>query len=78
MILDPFDGSGTMARITYQLGRRFIGVEIHSEYAKLVNDRLTAMFHGFDTVSPRKNHGTANWRFHDRSEKEKPARPCSG
>lgn len=31
MVLDPFDGSGTMAMITYQLVRYFIGVEINSE-----------------------------------------------
>jgi len=32
VVLDPFMGSGTTARVARSLGRRYIGFEIHPEY----------------------------------------------
>ena len=31
-MLDPFSGSGTTAKATKELGRRFLGLEINPEY----------------------------------------------
>lgn len=39
-ILDPFLGSGTTAVAAKQLNRRFIGIEISSEYCKIAEERL--------------------------------------
>lgn len=41
VILDPFMGSGTTAKIAKQLGRQFIGFEISEEYCKIANKRLS-------------------------------------
>lgn len=41
VILDPFMGSGTTAKVAKQLGRQFIGFEISEEYCKIANKRLT-------------------------------------
>jgi len=35
IVLDPFMGSGTTARVAKSLGRRYIGYEIHPEYLAL-------------------------------------------
>ena len=40
IILDPFMGSGTTAMVSKQLGRDYIGCELHEEYGKLIQDRL--------------------------------------
>ena len=40
IILDPFIGSGTTAMVSKQLGRDYIGCELHEEYGKLIQDRL--------------------------------------
>ena len=40
VILDPFIGSGTTAMVSKQLGRDYIGCELHEEYGKLIQDRL--------------------------------------
>jgi len=39
-ILDPFMGSGTTAMVAKQLGRYYLGCELHEEYGKLIQDRL--------------------------------------
>lgn len=40
VVLDPFLGSGTTAQVAEQLGRQWIGCEIHPGYAELQADRL--------------------------------------
>lgn len=39
-ILDPFLGSGTTAMVAKKLERKFIGIEINSEYVKIAQERL--------------------------------------
>ena len=40
IVLDPFMGSGTTAKVARALGRKYIGFEISEEYVKLANKRL--------------------------------------
>ena len=40
IILDPFMGSGTTAFVSKELGRDYIGCELHEEYGKLIQKRL--------------------------------------
>jgi DNA modification methylase len=39
-VLDPFCGSGTTAKAALTLGRKFIGIDISSEYVALTQERL--------------------------------------
>jgi site-specific DNA-methyltransferase (adenine-specific) len=41
LVLDPFAGTGTTLVAAKKLGRSFVGVEINSEYAGLIERRLT-------------------------------------
>ena len=38
-VLDPFLGSGTVAQVAQDLGRRWIGCELSGDYHKLINNR---------------------------------------
>ena len=40
VVLDPFMGSGTAAKVARALGRKYIGFEISQEYVNLANKRL--------------------------------------
>jgi len=40
IILDPFMGSGTTAMVARDLGRHYIGCELHEEYSKLIDERV--------------------------------------
>ena len=40
VVLDPFMGSGTTAKVARALGRKYIGFEISQEYVDLANKRL--------------------------------------
>jgi len=40
LILDPFMGSGTTAKIAMQLNRKYIGFEISKEYCEIAENRL--------------------------------------
>jgi len=53
LVVDPFAGSGTTLRVCQQVGRRTIGIELSSDYVRLIHDRLTAPFDGFDSIDPR-------------------------
>jgi site-specific DNA-methyltransferase (adenine-specific) len=39
-ILDPFFGSGTVGVVAQELGRRYVGIELHPEYVNLAVGRL--------------------------------------
>lgn len=52
-VLDPFAGSGTTLRVCQQLNRQSIGIELSSEYVRLIHDRLLEPFQGFDSIDPR-------------------------
>lgn len=41
IVLDPFMGSGTVAKKAIELGRNYIGIEINPEYIKVINDKLS-------------------------------------
>lgn len=53
VVLDCFLGSGTGARVSQQLGRNFIGIEINPEYIKMAKERLKEPFTGFDSTDER-------------------------
>jgi site-specific DNA-methyltransferase (adenine-specific) len=53
VVLDPFSGSGTTARVCQQLGRRCIAIELNPEFVEMTNRRLANPFNGFDSVDPR-------------------------
>jgi len=40
IVLDPFVGSGTTCIAAKMLNRRFIGIELNEEYAKIASARL--------------------------------------
>lgn len=40
VVLDPFFGSGTTGQVAQALGRRFIGIELNTEYKALQDERL--------------------------------------
>jgi site-specific DNA-methyltransferase (adenine-specific) len=42
-VLDPFLGSGTTGKMAAQLGRKFIGIEISSDYLKIARERIGAV-----------------------------------
>jgi len=41
IILDPFIGSGTTALVAKELGRDYIGCELHEDYGKLIKNRIS-------------------------------------
>jgi modification methylase len=40
IVLDPFFGTGTTGAVAKQLGRRFIGIERDSDYARAAEERI--------------------------------------
>jgi site-specific DNA-methyltransferase (adenine-specific) len=39
-VLDPFFGSGTVGIVARELGRRYVGIELHPEYVAIAAERL--------------------------------------
>ena len=50
-ILDPFMGSGTTAAVAKSLGRYYIGCELHEDYGKLIEQRVSEYHVPTDKVS---------------------------
>lgn len=40
IVLDPFCGSGTVAKVAAELNRKWVGIEISAEYCAIANNRL--------------------------------------
>ena len=40
IVLDPFSGSGTTAKMAKHNGRRYIGIEVNAEYCEIAEKRL--------------------------------------
>lgn len=40
IVLDPFSGTGTTAKVAYDLGRKSIGIDISAEYNRLAQKRI--------------------------------------
>jgi site-specific DNA-methyltransferase (adenine-specific) len=59
-VLDPFAGSGTTLRVCQQMNRHCTGIESNPEYVKLIENRLSQPFSGFDSVDPRLNRTPFN------------------
>jgi len=53
VVLDPFVGSGTTARVAQALNRRYIGIDVTPAYIAMAERRLAQPFAGFDSVDPR-------------------------
>ena len=53
MVLDPFLGSGTTARVCQQLNRNCIGIELNPAFVEIAENRLAKTFTGFDSIDPR-------------------------
>lgn len=53
LVLDPFVGSGTTARVATVLGRRAVGIDINPDYIAMAERRLAEPFDGFDSADPR-------------------------
>ena len=53
IILDPFSGSGTTLRVSQQLNRNCIGIEINPLYVEQTKLRIGKEFTGFDSIDPR-------------------------
>ncbi|MEX0583444.1 MAG: site-specific DNA-methyltransferase [Sneathiella sp.] len=53
VILDPFLGSGTTARVATVLGRSAIGIEVNPDYIRMAEARLKEPFSSFDSTDPR-------------------------
>jgi DNA modification methylase len=54
MVVDPFLGSGTTARVAQVLNRNWIGIDINPDYIEMSKQRLSTDFEGFDSIDPRK------------------------
>lgn len=52
VVLDPFGGSGTTLAVAKKLGRRFIGFELSTEYAKKSAERIQSIKPGDPLVGP--------------------------
>ena len=46
IVLDPFMGSGTTAKMAYLLNRKFIGFETSKEYCELIEKRMSQFTNG--------------------------------
>jgi len=57
IILDPFIGSGTTAMVAKELGRYYIGCELHEDYNNLIQERLGVPVEEVEQIS---SHSVVN------------------
>lgn len=57
LVVDPFCGSGTTCLAAKKLGRRYIGIDISSEYCEIARERLEAVDTGVPVKEARKGQG---------------------
>jgi site-specific DNA-methyltransferase (adenine-specific) len=50
IVLDPFSGSGTTAKMARLMGRQYIGIEVNPEYCEIAANRLRQSVFAFDEV----------------------------
>ncbi len=50
IVLDPFNGSGTTTKAARELARRYIGIDVNSEYCEDARKRLEQQLLPFDAV----------------------------
>jgi DNA modification methylase len=43
LVFDPMSGSGTTARVAYEMGRNYIGVDISHEYCEIARERIKVL-----------------------------------
>ena len=55
LVLDCFDGAGTTTLVAHQMGRRFIGMELSSQYHKLAEERHEMLSRGEDPFGKNTN-----------------------
>jgi len=55
LVLDPFCGCGTTARVCQALNRHCLGIELNPEFVVQTRQRLQKPFEGFDSIDPRMN-----------------------
>ena len=53
LIVDPFAGSGTTCVVANFLSRRWIGVDINPDYAKMSEERIKEEMNMLDSFDPR-------------------------
>ena len=52
IVLDPFSGSGTTAKMAGLMGRKYIGIEINPEYCEIAKNRLRQKVLNFEEATP--------------------------
>ncbi len=66
VVLDPFIGSGTTAAAAIALGRKFVGIDISSEYCQLARERISGI--QIQLLSPRSLQGAQDHHGNSRPE----------
>ena len=51
IVLDPFSGSGTTAKMARLMGRRFVGIEVNADYCEIARKRLAQKILEFSHVA---------------------------
>jgi len=68
LVVDPFVGSGTTARVARVLGRRTVGIDVNPDYVAMAERRLAAPFGGFDSRDPRADRTPRDQAATDRQD----------
>lgn len=60
VILDPFMGSGTVGVVARRIGRKFVGVELKSDYIKLALERISPDVGGKEFLGENSHRSSVN------------------
>jgi len=77
VVLDPFCGSGTTGVVALRLGRRFLGIELNPEYAKMARERIEKdcpMFNEHGTAMVKRSEVSRSRPQHEHSYPPDPIR----